>query len=179
MWVTTTHTGTCTLSHTGTETESPAFSFPTSSSPHGTTSDGCWKNAAECGRPWSMSRQDATYYIGTLLHLITFVLLLNHLEICSSKHSSWQSVKPRKWTHTESLQNLLIRHLGLLSLAVSVAIHCVRRVLRLNLWLRGRRHLFHRGRGLWRVHDGARIDLWEGESRRHPWKTASVHQSLF
>lgn len=47
-----------------TETEAPAFTFHTSSSPHGTTSDGCRKNAAECVCPWSMSRQDATYYIG-------------------------------------------------------------------------------------------------------------------
>lgn len=38
-----------------------------------------------------------------------------------------------KKTPTESLQNLLIRHFGLLPLAVSVAIHRVRRVLRLDL----------------------------------------------
>lgn len=68
-------------------------------------------------------------------------------------------------TRTESLQNLLICHFGLLPLAVSVTIHSVGRVLRLDLRLRWSQHFFHGGGRLWWVHDRACVDLQQGKRK--------------
>ena len=82
-------------------------------------------------------------------------------------------------THTESFQNLLIRHFGLLPLAVSVPVHCVGRVFRLDLRFWRSQHFFHRGRRLWWVHDGARVDLRGGKRVRRAEGTTVASQNRF
>lgn len=78
---------------------------------------------------------------GSVEKAFTILYKLNSEKKCFSglvvKNVWGQSVFlklcPALKKHTESLQNLLVCHFGLLPLAVSVAIHCVGRVLRLNL----------------------------------------------
>jgi len=68
------------------------------------------------------------------------------------KHSSFKA-------HTESLQDLLVRHFGLLPLPISVAIHCVGGILWLDLRLRWSRHLFHQAGRLCWFQDRTCVDL--------------------
>ena len=66
--------------------------------------------------------------------------------------------------HTQSLQNLLVCHLGLLPLPISVAVQSAGRVLRLDLGLWRGCDLLHRGGRRQGLDDRAGVDL-SGEAQ--------------